>query len=175
MWCIYKLGYYSYGLYETSTTFHMTYKTCILFSYSEWNLYAIKNAVFWDVTMSVSCKNRRPQTLHSINWLGSLAKTLCVSSYMELFSYTRRRHSSQPPPWKPQTLYLYAILLLCCAVHNWYTIPAENKELASWRIVSSGMLRRVALVKTHVSEEACRLLVTPSVVSSSPILVTLMK
>jgi hypothetical protein len=65
-------------------------------------------------------------------------------------------------------------------------------------LASSGMLRRVALVKTDVSEElsAClirvtrigelgttliflrrvrRLLVTASVVSSSPILVTLMK
>jgi hypothetical protein len=40
------------------------------------------------------------------------------------------------------------------------------------------MLRRVALVKTDVSEELSgvrRLLVTASVVSTSPILVTLMK
>jgi hypothetical protein len=41
------------------------------------------------------------------------------------------------------------------------------------------MLRRVALVRTDVSEELCasvrRLLVTASVVPSSPILVTLMK
>jgi hypothetical protein len=52
---------------------------------------------------------------------------------------------------------------------------------------SSGMLRRVALVRTDVSEELIasfirvllrsvrRLLVTASVVPSSPILVTLMK
>jgi hypothetical protein len=42
---------------------------------------------------------------------------------------------------------------------------------------SSGMLRRVALVRTAVSEElsARRLLVAASVVPSSPILVTLMK
>jgi hypothetical protein len=38
---------------------------------------------------------------------------------------------------------------------------------------SAGMLGRVALVRTNVSEE--RLLVTANVVSSSPILVTLMK
>jgi hypothetical protein len=57
------------------------------------------------------------------------------------------------------------------------------------RMVSSGMLRRVVLVRTDVSEEISasfirvtrikrsvrRLLVTASVVPSSPILVTLMK
>jgi hypothetical protein len=46
-------------------------------------------------------------------------------------------------------------------------------------MVSSGMLRRVALVRTDVSEvflrSVRRLLVTASVVPSSPILVTLMK
>jgi hypothetical protein len=45
-------------------------------------------------------------------------------------------------------------------------------------MVSSGMLRRVALVRTYISEElrsVRRLLVTASVVPSSPILVTLMK
>jgi hypothetical protein len=55
-------------------------------------------------------------------------------------------------------------------------------------MASSGMLRRVALVRTDVSEELSasfisvttdasvrRLLVTASVVPSSPILVTLMK
>jgi hypothetical protein len=41
-------------------------------------------------------------------------------------------------------------------------------------MVSSGMLRRVAIIRTDVSEER-RLLVTASVVPSSPILVTLMK
>jgi hypothetical protein len=38
-------------------------------------------------------------------------------------------------------------------------------------MVSSGMLRRVALLRTDISE----VLVTASVVASSPILVTLMK
>jgi hypothetical protein len=45
-------------------------------------------------------------------------------------------------------------------------------------MASSGMLRRVDLVRTDVSEalrRVCRLLVTASVVPSSPILVTLMK
>jgi hypothetical protein len=46
-------------------------------------------------------------------------------------------------------------------------------------MASTGMLRRVALVRTDVSEEFLRsvrrLLVTPSVVPSSPIAVTLMK
>jgi hypothetical protein len=48
-----------------------------------------------------------------------------------------------------------------------------------WRMMSSGMLRRVTLVRTVDSEELSaslrRLLVTASVVPSSPILVTLMK
>jgi hypothetical protein len=56
-----------------------------------------------------------------------------------------------------------------------------------WRMESSGMLRRVALVRTDVSEELSasiirvvflrsvrRLLVTANVIASSPILVTLM-
>jgi hypothetical protein len=51
-------------------------------------------------------------------------------------------------------------------------------------MVSSGVLRRVALVRTNVSEELSalaflrsvrRLLVTASVIPSSPILVTLIK
>jgi hypothetical protein len=45
-------------------------------------------------------------------------------------------------------------------------------------MAASGMLRRVALVRTDVSEELStqrRLLVTASVVPSSPILVTLMR
>jgi hypothetical protein len=43
-------------------------------------------------------------------------------------------------------------------------------------MVSSGMLRHVALVRTDVLEESVRrLLVAASVVPSSPILVTLMK
>jgi hypothetical protein len=46
-----------------------------------------------------------------------------------------------------------------------------------WRMVSSGMLRRVAFVRTDVSEElsASFIRVTASVVHSSPILVTLIK
>jgi hypothetical protein len=42
-------------------------------------------------------------------------------------------------------------------------------------MASSGMLRRVALVNTDVSEELNASLVTASVIRSSPILVTLMK
>jgi hypothetical protein len=43
-------------------------------------------------------------------------------------------------------------------------------------MASFGMLRRVALVRTDVSDElTAQLLVTASVVPSSPILVTLMK
>jgi hypothetical protein len=48
-----------------------------------------------------------------------------------------------------------------------------------WRMVSSGMLRRVALVRTDVHlvflRSVRRLLVTANVVPRSPILVTLMK
>jgi hypothetical protein len=42
-------------------------------------------------------------------------------------------------------------------------------------MASSGIIRRVALVRTDISEELRRLLVTASVVPSSLILVTLMK
>jgi hypothetical protein len=75
---------------------------------------------------------------------------------------------------------------------------AVSTYLYSWRMVSSGILRRVALVRTDISEEprasfirvtiigelgttlavtisVRRLLVTASVVPSSPILVNLMK
>jgi hypothetical protein len=64
----------------------------------------------------------------------------------------------------------------------------EREKIKRGRLVSSGMSRRVALVKTDVSEELCAsfirmtkigklvtMLVTASVVPSSPILVTLMK
>jgi hypothetical protein len=46
-----------------------------------------------------------------------------------------------------------------------------------WRMVSSGLLRRVALVKTYLVflRRVRRLLVAACVVPSSPILVTLMK
>jgi hypothetical protein len=81
--------------------------------------------------------------------------------------------------------------------------PKLNRQYSFWRMASSGMLRRVALARTDVSEEPSapfiretrigelrttlavtsnrrtlrlgRLLVTASVVHSSPILVTLMK
>jgi hypothetical protein len=42
-------------------------------------------------------------------------------------------------------------------------------------MASSGMLRRVALVRTDVSEELSTLLVTAGIVPSPPILVTLKK
>jgi hypothetical protein len=51
------------------------------------------------------------------------------------------------------------------AIHSLYFISREVS--LAWRMASSGMLRRVALVR--------RLLVTASVVPSSPILITLMK
>jgi hypothetical protein len=86
-----------------------------------------------------------------------------------------------------------------CIISNGHWYMAYNSRF--WRIVSSGMLRRVALVITDVSEELSasfimvtrigelgttlavtrnrrtlrRLLVTASVVPSSQILVTMMK
>jgi hypothetical protein len=59
-------------------------------------------------------------------------------------------------------------------------ILSVKQETTRQRIPSSGMLRRVALVITDVSEKLRagtlrRLIVTASVVLSSPILVTLMK
>jgi hypothetical protein len=58
----------------------------------------------------------------------------------------------------------------------------SRKLCPFWKMVSSGILRRAALVRTEVSEELSasfimvrRLLVTASVVPTSPILVTLMK
>jgi hypothetical protein len=69
-----------------------------------------------------------------------------------------------------------------------HTFPIPEHVQKLWRTVSSGMLRCVALVRTYVSEELSAsfirvrrinelgtMLVTASVVPSSPILVTLMK
>jgi hypothetical protein len=54
----------------------------------------------------------------------------------------------------------------------------KYEKFSPRRMPSSGMLRRVGLVRTDVWEEhcsVCRLLVTADVVPRSPILVTLMK
>jgi hypothetical protein len=60
--------------------------------------------------------------------------------------------------------------------HNYESLNLD-REAETWRMESSGMLRRVALVRTDVSDEhrnVRQLFVTASVVPSSPILVTLM-
>jgi hypothetical protein len=63
-----------------------------------------------------------------------------------------------------------------------YMLDLKFSRRWVWRMPSSRMLRRVALVRTDVSEERsaflrslCRLLVTTNGVRSSPILVTLTK
>jgi hypothetical protein len=60
---------------------------------------------------------------------------------------------------------------------TFFTVIAVNASNLTWKMSSPGMLRRVAFVRTVLVflRSVRRLLVTASVVPSSPILVTLMK
>jgi hypothetical protein len=100
------------------------------------------------------------------------------------------------PPWPTVASSLYVHIAqsspfmapspMLCPVPTCHDVPRET-QLSSvkaednrnkhefWRMASSGMLRRVAFVRTDVSEEPGRLLVAACVVFSTPILVTLMK
>jgi hypothetical protein len=139
----YYIALTGWALTRRSNVFHVRYELCFYIS-DDGILYCHRWENF--------------KILHSINRLGSVAEKWCVSCEVRtVFLHLRWRHSLLSPPRKPQILHTFSYphSQFTAIIGMWALTPTRLLPSRNiyWRMPSSGMLRRVDLIRTEVSED----------------------